>query len=91
MWRIFVKNIEVMDLQTRRIHFIQEFLSCANSNMLDRFEEILEQEQEKALEKELKPITIKEYEQRIEIAIEDVRNGRAKSVRDLKEEVATWK
>ncbi len=80
-----------MDLQSRKIQFIQEFLRYANSNMLDQMEELLRRERNKEFKKEIKPMTLNEYECRIDTAFEDVKNNRVKSARQLKNEVATWK
>ncbi|HAQ18707.1 MAG TPA: hypothetical protein DCR40_05650 [Prolixibacteraceae bacterium] len=80
-----------MDLQSRKIQFIQEFLKYANTNILDKFEEILKKEREKVFENEIEPMTLKEYEMRVEKAFEDVKNNRVKSARKLKQEIATWK
>lgn len=80
-----------MDLQSRKIQFIQEFLKYANSNILDKLEELLKKEREKVFEKEIEPMTLKEYELRVEKALEDVKNNRVKSARKLKNEIATWK
>ena len=80
-----------MDLQTRKIQFIQEFLKYANANILDKFEELLKLERTKEFEKEIKPMTLDEYEQRIERSFEDVKNNRVKSAKNLKNEIATWK
>jgi hypothetical protein len=80
-----------MDLQSRKIQFIQEFLKYANTNILDQFEETLKLEREKVFEKEIEPMTLKEYELRVEKAIEDIRNNRVKTARKLKQEIATWK
>ncbi|OFX17403.1 MAG: hypothetical protein A2033_17825 [Bacteroidetes bacterium GWA2_31_9] len=80
-----------MDLQTRKIHFIQDFLLYANSSILSKFEELLKQEREKVLEKEIKPMTIKDYEEKIKKALDDVKNNKVKSARILKKEISTWK
>ena len=80
-----------MDLQTRKIQFIQEFLKYANTSILAKFEEMLKREREKVFEKAIKPMTLKEYEQRIDKAFEDVKNNRVKNARKLKKEIATWK
>lgn len=80
-----------MDIQTRKIQFIQEFLKYANDNMLVRFEKMLKQEREKAFDKEIKPMTLKEYEQRIDKALEEVKNNKVKSARNLKKDIATWR
>jgi hypothetical protein len=80
-----------MDLQTRKIQFIQEFLKYANSNVLDKMEDLLRQERNKEFEKGIKPMTLDEYEHRIDAAFEDVKNSRVKNARQLKNEIATWK
>jgi len=80
-----------MDIQTRKIHFIQDFLRFANTNILNKFEEMLRRERERAFEKEIRPMTLKQYEQRIDRAMEDVKNNRVRSARTLKKEIATWK
>lgn len=80
-----------MDLQSRKIQFIQEFLKYANANILDQFEEMLKLERRKMFEKAIEPMTIKEYELRIEKAFEDVKNDRIKNAKSLKAEIATWK
>lgn len=80
-----------MDLQSRKIQFIQEFLKYANSNILDKMEELLRQERNKEFEKEIKPMTLDEYEHRIDAAFEDVKKDRVRSARQLKNEIATWK
>lgn len=80
-----------MNLQSRKIQFIQEFLRYANVSILDRFEELLKQERQKEFEKEIIPMTMKEYEGRIDKAFEDIKNNRVKSARKLKTEIATWK
>ncbi|MBA4411397.1 MAG: hypothetical protein C0397_18505 [Odoribacter sp.] len=73
------KKMIIMDIQSRKIHFIQEFLKYANTSILDQFEEMLKIEREKVFEKEIEPMTLKEYELRVEKAFEDVKNNRVKS------------
>ena len=79
-----------MDLQTRKLDFIQDFLKYANNSILDKFEVLLKQEREKEFEQEIKPMTLKQYEQRIDKALNDVEHNRVKSARALKNEIATW-
>jgi len=40
-----------MDIQTRKLHFIQDFLRLANDNILDKFEKMLAQEREKKIQR----------------------------------------
>ena len=80
-----------MDIQTRKLFFIQDFLKYANPGMLDKFEDLLEQERNKSVGNEIHPMSINDYEQRIFKALEDVKNNRIKHARTLKAEIATWK
>lgn len=80
-----------MDLQTRKIHFIQEFLRTANSNILEKFEKMLRQERKKMYEGEVKPMTNDQYEKRIDLAIDDYKNNRLSSTKKLKNDIASWK
>lgn len=80
-----------MDIQTRKLDFIQDFLKYANNSILDKFEALLKQEREKEFEQEIKPMTLKQYEQSIDKALNDVEHNRVKSARALKNEIATWK
>ncbi len=80
-----------MDIQTRKLRFIQEFLNYADSTILLKFEELLKFEREKLLEKGIKPMTLKKYEQRIEKAFEDVKANKVQTAANLKKEIATWK
>jgi len=82
---------KAMDIQERKIHFIQEFLKYSNDNLLSKFEAMLQQEREKSFENEIKPMTLKEYEGRIDRALDDVKNNKIVSARDLKIEIAAWK
>jgi hypothetical protein len=43
------------------------------------------------LEKGIKPMTLKKYEQRIEKAFEDVKANKVQTAANLKKEIATWK
>jgi hypothetical protein len=80
-----------MDIQSRKIQFIQEFLKYANANMLDKLEELLKQERSKEFEKEIQPMTLEEYEHRMVKAFDEAKNNRMKSAKKLKDEIATWK
>lgn len=80
-----------MDIQTRKLHFIEDFLRYANSNILEKFEQILHQEREKELAKEIKPMTLSQYEHRISKAIKDIEEGKVQRAKSLKKEIAAWK
>jgi len=79
-----------MDIQTRKLHFIQEFLRFANGNILEKFEKMLAQEREKIYTEEIKPMTMQQYEQRIDKAFDEFKNNKVKTARGLKKEMAKW-
>jgi len=64
-----------MDIQTRKIKFVQKFLKIKDEDMLLRFEELLKILQAEN-EKELEPFTPEELNQRIDQSEQDFENGR---------------
>ena len=80
-----------MDLQTRKLHFIQEFLRLANESITDKFEKMLQQERKKMIEEEIYPMTLSQYEQRIDNAIDDYKNNRVTTSKKLRKEISKWK
>ena len=80
-----------MDLQTRKLHFIQEFLRFANVSIVEKFEKLLQQERKKIVEQEISPMTLAEYEQRIDTALDDLKNNRVTTAKKLKKEITSWK
>lgn len=79
-----------MDLQTRKISFVQEFLSIQSEEVISRLEKYLETEKIQLFEKKLKTKTQKTLNKEIDIAIEDAKNGRVIDVFELKEKVKKW-
>ena len=80
-----------MDIQTRKLHFIQEFLRLANENIIEKFEKLLQQERKKIIEKDISPMTLVQYEQRINNAKSDLMNNRVTTAKKLKKEISSWK
>ena len=79
-----------MDIQTRKLHFIQDFLRLANGNILEKFEKMLAQEREKKFVEEIKPMTMHQYEQSIDRAFDDIKNNKVKTARGLKKDVEKY-
>jgi len=80
-----------MDLQTRKIHFIQEVLRVKNENIIDKLEKILHQERKKVIEKELRPMTIEEFNSLIDKAENDSENDRMYNAGEIIKDIDTWK
>ena len=79
-----------MDLQERKIHFVQEFLRLNNEAIINKLEDMLKLEKRKNYSSAAVPYTMDEFEKMIDNAEEDSKNNRLKSVHELKEDSKTW-
>lgn len=87
----FVIKYYEMDIQTRKINFIQEFLRLRNIKLIEKLEKILLEEKARDYEANLKPLNIDNFNKIIDKSIEDSKQGNVVSARDLKESVKKWK
>ncbi len=71
-----------MNLETRKIEFIQEFLNLQNEDIVSRLEKILRKEKSNS-EKIFEPMTIAEFNERIDKSESDFRNNRFKRSSEL--------
>jgi hypothetical protein len=80
-----------MDIQARKIHFVQEFLRVADDEIVAKLEKVLWFERKKKLENELRPSTLKEFNEIIDKSEDDFNNGKVVEARKLLNEIDTWK
>ena len=80
-----------MDIQTRKINFVQEFLRLRNIKLIEKLEKILLEDKAKDYEANLKPISIDNFNKMIDKSIEDAKQGNVINARELKESVKKWK
>jgi hypothetical protein len=79
-----------MDLQTRKITFIQEFLSIQNEEIVARLESFLKKEKKNDAAKEFHRMTMEEFENRIDQSMDDSKNGRVIEANELLKEIEKW-
>ena len=79
-----------MDIQTKKLHFVQEFLRLKDENLIDKLNKLLKSERKKQFERELKPLSKKEFNALIDNAESDSENGRLTSARELQNEIDSW-
>ena len=79
-----------MDIQAKKLHFVQEFLRLKDENLIDKLNKLLKSEKKKKLDKELKPLSKNEFDDMIDSAESDSKNGRLSSVRELNNEIDSW-
>ena len=80
-----------MDIQTRKINFVQEFLRLRNIKLIEKLEKILLEDKAKDYEANLKPINLDNFNKMIDKSIEDAKLGNVVNARELKESVKKWK
>lgn len=79
-----------MDLQTRKITFIQEFLRIQNEDIISGLEKMLKKRKAELYDENLKPMSIAQFNTDIDQSLEDSENDRVISAKDLKAEIKKW-
>ena len=72
-----------MDLQSRKIEFIQEFLKLESESAISRLEKLLRKENTATTSVESKSLSKEELNNRIEQSEADFKNNRFKTTDDL--------
>ncbi len=80
-----------MDLQTRKIQFIQEVLRLKNEKIIEKLEKILHQEKKKGMEEEFSQMTMEEFNTLIDQAEDDSLNNRLFNAGEILKDIDTWK
>lgn len=79
-----------MDLLTRKISFVQEFLKIQSEEVVIRMEKMLEREKSKLSENDFYPMTLEEFNDRIDRSLLDSSNEKMTENRDLIKEIQGW-
>jgi len=79
-----------MDIQTKKINFIQEFLRLKDEELINKLDNLLKLEKKKKFKEEIRPYSEEEFNAVIDKAEEDSKNGKVISADDLKNEIDSW-
>ena len=79
-----------MDLQTRKLNFIQEFLRLNNEKLIAKLEKILKSEKVKSYEEKILPLSEDELNRIIDEAEKDSKEGKLTSAIELRKEIDSW-
>tara|TARA_B100000949_G_C14011628_1_gene337521 strand:- start:203 stop:445 length:243 start_codon:yes stop_codon:yes gene_type:complete len=79
-----------MDLEARKISFVQEFLRLQNEEIVSGLEKLLRKSKAELTEKNFKPMSMEQYNAEIDQAMEDSKNGRMIKATDLKAKIQKW-
>ena len=77
-----------MDLQTRKILFVKEFLKLESEKAINLFEKLLKKES--TINSDFKPMTIQELQNRIDQSNNDFEKGKLIASSDLISEIERW-
>ncbi len=73
-----------MDIQTKKIHFIEEFLRIQNEGVINLLDAVLKNEKNKLYKDSLKPMTMDELNARIAEAEKDISEGNVYSTGEVR-------
>lgn len=79
-----------MNIEARKISLIQEFLKIDNEKIISAIENFLHQSNSKNLEQNLKPMSLEDFYNEIDKALEDEKNNLITSAKDLKKKIKEW-
>lgn len=72
-----------MDIQTRKIEFVQEFLKLQSEEAISKFEKLLKNSHIKESNLDVEPMSIAELNKRIDKSEKDFKNDNYKSTSEL--------
>ncbi|WP_194851802.1 hypothetical protein [Nonlabens antarcticus] len=79
-----------MDLEARKIEFVQEFLRLQNEEIISGLEELLRNKKVDLLERSFQPMSMEQYNLEMDQAVKDSEDGRMIEVNDLKAKIEKW-
>jgi hypothetical protein len=79
-----------MNLESRKISFVQEFLRLQNEEIVSSLENFLQKQKSELIDADYKPMTMAQLDSEIELAMEDSKNNRMTSVQNLKTKIDQW-
>jgi hypothetical protein len=79
-----------MNLETRKLSFIQEFLRLQNEEIVSGLEKFLRKRKIELLENDFKPMSLEQFNNEIDQALDDSENVRIIKARELKDKIQKW-
>ena len=79
-----------MDLEARKISFVQEFLRLQSEEIVIDLENLLHKQKVELLDQEMKSMNTEQFNKEIDQSLDDARNVRIVSGKDLKSKIQKW-
>ena len=80
-----------MNIEARKLVLIEKFLRINDESLVTRIESFIRQENKDSHDRNLKPMSLKEFHDMIDQAKQDSDAGRVITHKELLERVKTWK
>lgn len=79
-----------MNLEARKLSFIQEFLRLQNEEIVSGLENLLRKRKIELIENDFKPMSIEQFNSEIDQSLDDSKNKRLIKASDLKAKIQKW-
>ena len=79
-----------MDIQTTKLNVMQKIMGVSTASLLEKINDILDNEMEVAYTIDGKPLTKAMYNDRLKIAEQQLQSGNFTSQEDLEKEIENW-
>jgi hypothetical protein len=79
-----------MNLEARKLSFIQEILKVQSEKTISQLETILRKEKTVIEFENIQPMTMKKFNQRIDKSLDDSKKGKLTEINDLISEIYKW-
>ncbi|MFT4063092.1 MAG: hypothetical protein QM642_12135 [Edaphocola sp.] len=79
-----------MNIEAKKLSLIQEFLRVDNEKIINALEALLHKSKYDHFEESIKPMSLKQFNDEIDQAIDDEQNNRLISNDDLKQKIKKW-
>ena len=79
-----------MELQKRKIQFIQDVIRLKNDKILEKLEKLLRLEKKKQIKEEFSQMTIEEFNTLIDSSENDATNNRLFDANEILKDIDTW-
>lgn len=80
-----------MNTTDRKLKFVQEYLRLTDEDIIEKLEQLLGSERKKKVSRELDPLTMEEFNKKIDESEDDFKKGRFTESNDLFKSIDTWK
>jgi len=79
-----------MDIQTTKLNVMQKIMGVSTASLLEKINDILDNEMEVAYTIDGQPLTKAMYNERLKIAEQQLQSGNFTSQEDLEQEIENW-